>query len=79
MAPNPKWDVELHNIAARSFDIFKGNPIAKVGVAVDDAVKRDYFVPRLQALIIEHQWKGSFAVIPIDNSPAIEVRVQGNN
>ena len=73
------WDLEIAKIGERLPDIFRNKPDAAVGVAVDDAKKRDYFVPRLQRLMNERQFPGTLCVIPVNNDPAVDVRAQPCN
>lgn len=48
------WDRELETIEANLPIMASQKPDAKVGIAVDDAEKRDYFVPRIQAILNRH-------------------------
>ena len=44
------WDAELARLEEHIRHFVTHKPAGRVGVAVDDDLKRDYFVPRLQAI-----------------------------
>ena len=52
----------------------KGQPF--VVVAVDDEAKRDYFLPRLQAILDGHTWARhlTFRVVPVMGGEPVDLR-----
>lgn len=78
MSETPEhWDAEIARIEEKAGEIFRVIRAASIGVAVDDARKQAYFVPRLQRMINKHGWAGAFCVIAL-GVPPIEVRMKEN-
>lgn len=61
------WDAELKKIEAGLPQIVARKPNATIGVAVDDDLKRDYFVPRLQEMLDRNPYlsRATISVIPM--------------
>lgn len=76
MTTPPHWDTELQRVEEHARHIAIGHKAtAKLGVAVDDERKRDYFVPRLQKIVDENMWAAhlTFRVVPMNGSASIDV------
>ncbi len=69
-----EWYRQIEAIATATPAIQRGNPDAVVGVAVDDARKRDYFVPHLQRLLNHHRWTVTFRVVPMNGDASVDLR-----
>jgi hypothetical protein len=68
--PPEHWDVELKvlkNKTAKMIATGKLRPNGIVGVGVDDVEKRDYFIPRLQAMLDDTRWTIIFRIITIED------------
>ncbi len=70
------WDDQIRVIEEKAPEVFRIKPDAIIGVAVDDAEKRDYFMPRLQAMLNRHQRTGTFRIIVMSGEPAIFLRAR---
>lgn len=76
MSHPPHWDEELRRIGIRAKEIAEIKPDARMGVAVDDERKRDYFIPRLQKILDDNAWADRliFSVIPVLSGEPIDLR-----
>jgi hypothetical protein len=69
------WDEELERIETHARHIVTHHKAtAVIGVAVDDNRKRDYFIPRLQA-ILRHEWARhlTFRVVPVLGGTSVDL------
>lgn len=77
--PAPHWDEELRRIETHAQHLVTHHKATAVlAVTVDDVRKRDYFVPRLRA-ILEHGWARylTFRVVPMLGGEMIELKRDG--
>lgn len=68
MKPEDRWDIEIARLEEHARHVaLSHKATAVLGVAVDDAEKRDYFVPRLQRILNENTWARhlTFKVVPM--------------
>lgn len=71
------WDEQIERLKAHARHValsHKHNAVA--GVAVDNERKRDYFVPRLQAILDTEFWAEdlTFRIVPMMGGEPIELR-----
>lgn len=70
------WDAEIQRIQDHAQHLALAHKATAVmGVAVDDAAKRDYFIPRLQRILDQHTWARhlTFRVVPMNGDSVIEL------
>lgn len=72
MSDTAEWDMQLRRLEDHARTIVIHKPDAVLGVVVNDLEHRDYFVPRLRA-ILEYEWARqlTFKVGPIDGEPVV--------
>lgn len=60
------WDAEIARVEEHTRRMF-ANCARRIGVAVDDERKRDYFMPRLQKILDENDWARNitFRIVPM--------------
>lgn len=65
------WDQEIELIIAKTQHMVTHHKAtAMIGIAVDDAKKRDYFVSRLQKVLNENEWARhiTFRIVPMTDT-----------
>lgn len=81
MIPSPDpapahWDQEIERIKQHASHLATAHKATMVcGVAVDNEAKRDYFIPRLQAILDEHTWAKhlTFRVVPMNGAKHVDL------
>lgn len=74
------WDLELRRIEETAQHMVTHHKAtAQIGVAVDDERKRDYFVPRLQAILDGNTWARhiTFRVVPMNGAGYVDLAARG--
>ena len=73
------WDTELQRIEQHARHLaLSHKATAVVAVAVDDARKRDYFLPRLQRMLDQHTWARylTIRVVPVLGGDVHDLRAE---